>query len=156
MRAVGSWLLALSAAGLLGSVLTAVAPEKNKKTVRFAVGILVILSALRPLNNLSGLSLRSDLMAYEAELSARLDAVRDTAAAGAEAMICANAEQACEQVLAEAGIPAVVTLTPAADGSCFIRAEITYELLPDADTIALAAEAVTAQTGVAAEDQSHR
>ena len=35
MRAVGSWLLALSAAGLLGSVLTAVAPEKNKKTVRF-------------------------------------------------------------------------------------------------------------------------
>lgn len=156
MRVLGAWLLTLSAAGLLGAVLTAIAPEKSKKTVSFAAGMLVILAVLRPLNHLPELSMGTNLSAYETEISARLDAVRDTAAAEAAVMIRTNAEQACVRVLAEAGIPAEVVLTPATDGSRFIRAEITHETLPDADSLALAAEIVSTQTGVAAEDQIHR
>ena len=156
MRALGSWLLALSAAGLLGAVLTAVAPEKQKKTVRFAAGILVILVVLQPLERLLGQSLTADLRAYEAGVSARLEAVRETAAAEAAAMIRVNAEAACAAALAEAGILAEVFLTPAADGSRFVQAEIVYETPPTADTIAAAAELVSAQTGVAPEDQIHR
>ena len=156
MRALGAWLLAVAAAGLFGAVLTAVAPEKSKKTVHFAAGILVILAALRPLNNFSELSLHTNLSAYETALSARLDAVRNTATAEAAAMVRTNAEQACVRGLAELGIRAAVVLTPAADGSRFIRAEITYETIPDADALVLATELVSGQTGVAAEDQIHR
>ncbi len=156
MRALGSWLLALSAAGLLGAVLAAVAPEKQKKTVRFATGILVILVVLQPLKHLSGQSVTADLWSYEAGVSARLESVREAAAAEAAAMIRVNAEQACAEALAEAGILAEVLLTPAADGSRFVCAEIVYETSPTDDTVAAAAELVSARTGVAPKDQIHR
>lgn len=156
MRALGSWLIALSAAGLLGALLTAITPEKHKKTIRFAAGILVILVVLQPLETLMGQSVTADLQAYEAGIGARLESVQEAAAAEAAAMIRANTEQACAAALAAVGIAAEVSLTPAADGSCFVRAEIVYETPPTDDTIASATEMIAAHTGVAPKDQIHR
>lgn len=156
MRALGSWLIALSAAGLLGALLTAITPEKHKKTMRFAAGILVIWVVLQPLETLMGKSVTAELLAYETGVGARMESVREAAAAEAAAMIRANTEQACAEALAAVGIAAEISLTPAADGSCFVRAEIVYETPPADDTIASAAEIIAAHTGVAPKDQIHR
>jgi len=156
VRALGSWLLSLAAVGLFGAVIAAVAPGKHQKTVRFAVGLAVILLVLRPLQNRWAVSLPAELAHYEAEVAGRLRAARGSAQTAAVEMVCAQTARSCELALEEIGILADVTLVPSADGARFLRAEISYEVWPDSDLCAEAAAVITAQTGVAAEDQIHR
>ncbi len=156
MRALGSWLLSLAAVGLLGAVVAAGAPGKHQRTVRFAVGLTGILLVLRPLQNLWEVSLPAELARYEAEAAGRLRAAQNSAKTAAAEMICAQTARSCELALEKIGILADVTLVPSADGARFLRAEISYEVWPEADLCTEAAAVITAQTGVAAEDQIHR
>ena len=75
IQKLGVWLVGVAAAGLVGSVVTAVTPEKGRKTVEFACGLLVVFLILLPVRSLSGFSLPDVLADYEAALSQRIESV---------------------------------------------------------------------------------
>lgn len=155
MQALGKWMLSLATVGLLGALLTAVAPERGKKTVRFACGVWMLILTLQPIRSLSGFSAKAVLSAYETVLAERLHQAEQTADHTATAMLVSNAQSWCEEVLCSAGVDAAVKLEYDAACGRFVGAEITYQAPPtEAERAAVAAQ-ITAQTGVVEAGQIH-
>ena len=156
MQALGRWMLSLATVGLLGALLTAVVPEKGRKTVRFAFGVWMIALTLQPIRSLSGFSAESMLVSYENALAERLRAAEQTADSGAAAMIVASAQAWCEESLRIDGVNAEVRLKYDMARDQFVGAEIVYQNEPgDAQRVAVATM-IAAQTGVPETDQIHR
>lgn len=79
MAAAGRWLLSLTAAGLLGSVLASVMPEGPVKAVGLlACSLLLFLTALRPLTGLSWAQVEEQTAAFQAELKLTEAALGDS------------------------------------------------------------------------------
>ena len=57
MHRLGAWLSGIAAAGLIGAILTAIVPEKGRRFMRFATGLVMILLVLAPIRTLSGFSI---------------------------------------------------------------------------------------------------
>ncbi len=158
IQKLGVWLVGIAAAGLVGSVVTAVTPEKGRKTVKFACGLLVVFLILLPVRSLSGFSLPDVLADYEAALSQRIESVGAGVEENAEAITVRTAEAFLNEKLAEMGILAEVSLkmgTDEAGRRILYSASVSYELTPDEGEIRQAGEMIEAQTGIPLSRQRH-
>ena len=156
MQTLGKWMLSLATVGLIGALLTAVVPERGRKTVRFAFGVWMLILTLQPIRSLSGFSAESALASYETVLAERLREAEQWADSGATAMIVANAQAWCEEILRADGVNATVRLEYDMTHGQFVGAEISYQTQPTEAQRAEVAARIAAQTGVAEADQIHR
>ena len=74
MHRLGAWLSGIAAAGLIGAILTAIVPEKGRRFMRFATGLVMILLVLAPIRTLSGFSISDQLALIESSLHQHMEA----------------------------------------------------------------------------------
>ena len=73
MHRLGAWLSGIAAAGLIGAILTAIVPEKGRRFMRFATGLVMILLVLAPIRTLSGFSISDQLALIESSLHQHME-----------------------------------------------------------------------------------
>lgn len=118
MHRLGAWLSGIAAAGLIGSILTAIVPEKGRRFMRFAAGLVMILLVLAPIRTLSGFSVSDQLASIESSLHQHMEAFAIRAADGAKSIAVRETELYLQNELEKQGISARVRLHAAqtADG----------------------------------------
>ena len=159
MQKLGIWLVSIAAAGIAASVLAAVSPEKGRKTIKFAGGLIVIMLVLQPIRSLSGFSLPDLLSNYETALSQRLANVAVDVEEEAEAITVRTAEAFLNGKLEEMGVSAQITLQMGTDENgrrILYSATVDYELPPDDGQIQSVGGMIEAQTGIPPSRQRHR
>ena len=118
MHRLGAWLSGIAAAGLIGAILTAIVPEKGRRFMRFATGLVMILLVLAPIRTLSGFSISDQLASIESSLHQHMEAFAIRAADGAKSIAVRETEAFLQNELEKQGISARIRLYAAqtADG----------------------------------------
>jgi len=73
----GKWLLGIIAAGIAAAVCNIFARDDNRRTVRFAGGLLIAISVILPLRSCAGVDLTGSVSQYAAEIAASLENMKN-------------------------------------------------------------------------------
>ena len=151
MRALGQWIFSVAAAGIVTALLASVSPEKSRPVIRFAGGLLMILTALSPIRSVSVADAPSQIRTGVDGLADRLTSLCGDADDAGMALMLREAERYLAERLSSVGCPCEVRLTAGDDGAgvtVFRSATVTVEKLPEPSVLSDAAEIIVSQTGV--------
>lgn len=151
MHRLGAWLSSIAAAGLIGSILTAIVPEKGRRFMRFAMGMVMILLVLSPIRTLSGFSVLEQLASIESTLYQHMDAFTASAVSSAKAIAVRETELFLQDELEKQGISASIRLHAAqtTDGEWVYESAVVQPsgILTPAEEAAVQS-LLTSQTGI--------
>ena len=151
MHRLGAWLSGIAAAGLMGSILTAILPEKGRRFMRFATGLIMILLVLAPIRTLSGFSISEQLASIESSLYQHMEAFTASAVNGAKSIAVRETELFLQNELEKQGISASIRLRAAqtTDGEWVYESAVVQPsgILTPAEEAAVQS-LLTSQTGI--------
>lgn len=157
MQKLGAWFTSLAATGLLMALLQTLIPEKGRKALQLASGLIMILLILSPIRTSGAISPSKLLEDFENRVSANISEFSSRSASAAEQLAIRETEQfLCERLEAD-GIFVSITLKTAEDesGSRIFHSAIVRqqtELTPTEQ--AMIERLIEEQTGIPAERQS--
>ena len=100
LESAGEWVLGIIAAGIAAAVCNIFSREDNRKTVRFAGGLLIALSVLLPFRSCVGADFAGSLASYAADIGGSVEKIKNVDPQSVADLI---AEQSEKYIAAEAG-----------------------------------------------------
>lgn len=159
MQKLGAWFTGMAAAGLLTALLQTLIPEKGRKTLQLASGLIMILLILSPFRTSGAFSPAKLLEDFESQVSANISEFSSRSSSAAEQMTIRETEQFLCECLEADGIFVSITLktAEAESGTRVFHSAIIRKqsaLTPaEQETIE---RLIEEQTGIPAERQSMR
>lgn len=159
MQKLGAWFTSIAAVGLFVSLLQTLIPEKGKRTLHLASGLIMILLIFSPFRKSGNLSLSKLLEGFEKQVSSKISEFSSQSAVAAKKITIHEMEQFLCECLDAEGVSVSITLqtTESESGSC-----VFYSATIHTQTVLTAAEQeriqllIEEQTGIPRERQYMR
>lgn len=128
MQKLGAWFTSIAAVGFFVSLLQTLIPEKGKRTLQLASGLIIILLIFSPFRTSGKLSLAKLLEDFENQVSSKISEFSSRSAVAAETITIHEMEQFLCECLDAEGVSVSITLqtTESESGSCVFYSAMIY------------------------------